>query len=865
MRILFIVVVVAACLHPNANDCPGGGVCPVGLKCVMAPSGQVCVPPTCGNGIVDPGEACDDGNNVSGDECPLNCTHSCGDGVVDPGEDCDDGNNISGDGCPFDCSRHCGDGVLDPGEECDGSPGCSATCQVADHCGNRIVDADEECDDGNHSEQDGCSSTCELELPTWHTREVVSGRVMAAIAFDSARGRLVMFGGCASLNGTDCPGGPLDDTLEWDGVSWRTIAPASVSPPARIGGAMAFDARRERIVMFGGCPNRSLMPCNGLDDTWEWDGQTWTEVVLATNPSGRSFHSMSYDFVHHEVVLFGGCRTAFMMGLECEMPLDADTWTYDGTWHQRAQNQPGPSGRGLATLAFDFLRGDTVLFGGSTMRTGNTSFIGDTWGWNGSQWTPYVSSESPPVRAGHVSFFDPELGKLIVAGGCPDTTCTTTLHDTWAWDGSDWSAVVPNHPYYGSALTTAIYDVVRERGIVPVGNPDAFATHDVSIWSDLDWAGSGSNDDPDPPPRQDFALSYDPLRATTLLAGGTSQDSGDQSDTWTWDGLRWHSVTVLGPSGAGRSVYDGAHDRTVWFGANNETWLWDGASWQHTSGVHPTVTSFAMAFDRATETIVLFGNDAGASETWQWDGSTWRQNMTTANPSARSEMAMAFDPHTFDIVLFGGTSNGTFLDETWRWAGGSWMQAITSSNPSARAGAGMAYDARLQKVVLFGGLTATGESNETWTWDDAAWVRLPANDVPVGRHDHGMIYDAAARQIVMMGGRSSAFSSGFDANMYFFQYEGARGRDDVCTSSIDLDGDGLTGCTDPDCIGMCDPLCDTLGICADTRPICGDHVCSAMETCALCPVDCGICPPVCGDTLCTGGETCASCPGDCCQ
>ncbi|MHC4129635.1 MAG: hypothetical protein ACYSUA_16025, partial [Planctomycetota bacterium] len=30
---------------------------------------------------------------------------TCGDGVTDPGEDCDDGNNITGDGCPMGCLK----------------------------------------------------------------------------------------------------------------------------------------------------------------------------------------------------------------------------------------------------------------------------------------------------------------------------------------------------------------------------------------------------------------------------------------------------------------------------------------------------------------------------------------------------------------------------------------------------------------------------------------------------------------------------------------------------------------------------------------------------------------------------------------
>lgn len=54
----------------------------------------------CGNGTLDPGEACDDGNNESGDGCDRFCrSEVCGDGVVQDNEECDDGNTEDGDGC----------------------------------------------------------------------------------------------------------------------------------------------------------------------------------------------------------------------------------------------------------------------------------------------------------------------------------------------------------------------------------------------------------------------------------------------------------------------------------------------------------------------------------------------------------------------------------------------------------------------------------------------------------------------------------------------------------------------------------------------------------------------------------------------
>jgi cysteine-rich repeat protein len=68
-------------------------------------------PPVCGDGHVDAGEECDDGNNTSGDGCSATCCNEpppppppcCGNGTVEDGEQCDDGNTYSGDGCSSTC------------------------------------------------------------------------------------------------------------------------------------------------------------------------------------------------------------------------------------------------------------------------------------------------------------------------------------------------------------------------------------------------------------------------------------------------------------------------------------------------------------------------------------------------------------------------------------------------------------------------------------------------------------------------------------------------------------------------------------------------------------------------------------------
>jgi len=75
------------------------------------------VAPFCGDGTLDAGEACDDGNHVDGDGCSANCTVEayCGDGTLDAGEQCDDGNNVNGDGCSALCAFEGGGEGCTPG------------------------------------------------------------------------------------------------------------------------------------------------------------------------------------------------------------------------------------------------------------------------------------------------------------------------------------------------------------------------------------------------------------------------------------------------------------------------------------------------------------------------------------------------------------------------------------------------------------------------------------------------------------------------------------------------------------------------------------------------------------------------------
>ena len=76
---------------------------------------------------------------------------------------------------------------------------------------------------------------------------------------------MILFGGMAD-------GKMQNDTWAWNGHEWKKLADTGPAPRAM--GYMAYDSKRDRVVLFGG---RLGWP-NDANDTWEWDGMKWMEV-----------------------------------------------------------------------------------------------------------------------------------------------------------------------------------------------------------------------------------------------------------------------------------------------------------------------------------------------------------------------------------------------------------------------------------------------------------------------------------------------------------------------------------------------------------------------------------------------------------
>ncbi len=274
------------------------------------------------------------------------------------------------------------------------------------------------------------------------------GRYQHAMAYDGARARVVLFGG----NDLQVDTPAFSDTWEWDGQIWIQVS--DIGPPPRERHAMAYDAGRQRLVLFGGLAGSGENLIT-LADTWEWNGEYWTQVS-DTGPSARHNHAMTYDAAIDRVVLHGGSGFG-----------SSETWEWDGEAWTQTESEIGPGQRLGHAMAYDEVRKRVVLFG-ATPPPGESTGNRDTWERSGAIWAR-VADTGPEGRHFHAMVYDTK--RVILFGGFTGSGSTLqTRGATWQWDGKHWAQRGDFGPQPRSSLAMA-YDSARGR-VVLFGGAD---------------------------------------------------------------------------------------------------------------------------------------------------------------------------------------------------------------------------------------------------------------------------------------------------------------------------------------------------------------------------------------------------------
>jgi serine/threonine protein kinase len=277
----------------------------------------------------------------------------------------------------------------------------------------------------------------------------------AAPGYPSQRSGLpgtLLFGG---FDGSNSHG----DTWTLQEGGWFQLSPVN-SPSPRGGAGMAYDAATGTFVLFGGSfggqAGGASTDRTHFNDTWVWDGKTWTQAAPPVSPEARRFDTqgMAYDPRSATIVLFGG--------IGVRDTVLGDTWTWNGktrNWTKRSVAGPSPR---RASIAYDGAAGTVVLFGGDNA----TDAFGDTWEWTGSNWLQRFPATSPTPRAMPSMAYDASIHQVVLFGGVNYREGGCPHNDVWTWNGVTWTQRSPANVPSGRWAAGMVYDPVVQGEVV---------------------------------------------------------------------------------------------------------------------------------------------------------------------------------------------------------------------------------------------------------------------------------------------------------------------------------------------------------------------------------------------------------------
>jgi hypothetical protein len=299
-----------------------------------------------------------------------------------------------------------------------------------------------------------------LPKPGWQAlkpEHTPGPRADTVIAYDPVRQRAVLFGGISRWLGSGYEYN--NETWEWDGQDWTEIKPAN-RPALRAGHAMAYDEANGVMVMFGGEDKSSALM---LNDTWLWDGNNWTQAFPQGSPSPRRGGQMFFDKAAGRIVLAGGFSRSYP---DEKMENYADTWIWTGEdWQYHSSLDSGIFITNSAN-GYDPIRNQAVVFDFSGLLI-----------WSNDTWTRMQPPIQPPFRWWPALAADPRTGKMFLFGGIENDV---RQNDTWLLDGDTWTQLHPDLSPAPRDSHAVFFDPTRNSFIVYGGlNTKGYAMDDM--------------------------------------------------------------------------------------------------------------------------------------------------------------------------------------------------------------------------------------------------------------------------------------------------------------------------------------------------------------------------------------------------
>ncbi|WP_411348554.1 S-layer homology domain-containing protein [Paenibacillus sp. WLX2291] len=289
--------------------------------------------------------------------------------------------------------------------------------------------------------------------------------------------------------------------------TWSSL-PTNNHPLAGTAPLMAYDPINKNVILFGGVAG------SRNNQTWRWDSNGWTQLNPATTPLARSGGGLAYDPVTQKLIMYGGDGGG------------TDTWSWDGTNWTKLTPAHNPGVRRIPYMATapsaNNVAGGIVLFGGLDTNSGN---YGDTWLWNGTDWTQASPTTSPSARSFGQIAYDSQLKQTVLFGG---VSGNTFLNDTWTWDGTNWTQVITSGSVPSArAGGGMVYDGTHI--VLAGGDVSGSPANDTWIYSNGNWSKQTLNSSFTA--RGHLAMTYDAQEEQTIVFGGFTAN-GLPTDTW---------------------------------------------------------------------------------------------------------------------------------------------------------------------------------------------------------------------------------------------------------------------------------------------------------------------------------------------
>jgi hypothetical protein len=606
------------------------------------------------------------------------------------------------------------------------------------------------------------------------------------MAYDAKNRETVMFGGESAFDAATSHTYDSDETWIWSGANWTQIFPVN-HPTERTAHAMVYDSLRSRIVLFGGRHAKTTLEgdISLFNDTWVWNGTNWSQINTPSAPDPRQLFGMAYDAVRDRVVLYGGTRRA-ADGETLEAVYD--TWEFDGTTWTKVLDTGEPK-VGFPQLAFDLKRNQMILVGvDSTLATLMYAYDSAAHVWN--KLTP---EKLPGCVNDAVMTYRSAIDRIVLAGGVC-SLATSVIDSTWEWNGANWTELNVVNPARATAQGIA-YDIHRDAVVMfgGINAFDTVPRSSLNVFRDYSY--QFPQDITRPSPRSLASFGTDTANNTAWLFGGLNEFGSAYIDDfentaeprrriWGYKNGFWFPYWVLnGPTEcvAPLSAYDTARSKLVVTCVGQDTFEFDGTAWtSFTPKNKPAARRFAaMVYDQNIKKVVIFGGFDGTNyrqDTWTWDGTDWTE-VKKNRPPNRALMSMWYDPLQKKTIIYAGLGRGSIDERITRYSdmysfdGTGWTKLSVSNTPGERFGAQIGVNPLTGKLLLFGGLRSQLDSgtnvrtqfydNDTWIWDGGAntWTKLNPSAAPHARENGVMSWDPMRKELVLFGGYQGFYYS----------------------------------------------------------------------------------------------------------